>query len=56
MKVKVEITETLKRIVEVDAESVAEGVGKVALEYGAGNIILDENHYNGCTIKEYKGT
>lgn len=56
MKVKVEITETLQRIVEVDAECVAEGVGKVTLEYAAGNIVLDETHFTGFEIKEYTET
>lgn len=51
---KIEITETLQRIVEVEAETVEEALSKVESKYADGKIVLDDTHFVDFEIKEYK--
>ena len=37
---KIEITETLQKVVEVEAKSLTEAITKVAVNYGGGEIVL----------------
>ncbi len=50
MKFKVEITETLQRVVEVEAESKDEAVGIVHDKYRNEEIVLDESDFMGGDI------
>lgn len=54
MKHLIEITETLQRVIEVEAEDVGQAVTKVARDYGCGNIILSPRDFVGYSIKEYE--
>lgn len=54
MKYKVEITETLQRIVEVKANSLSDAVTKVAKDYSDGKIVLDSGDFVEFKILEYK--
>ena len=45
MKVKIEITETLQRIIEVDAASTKEAYIKIKDQYKKGGIVLDSSDY-----------
>ena len=51
MKVKVKITETLEKIVVVEAQDKNEGLVKVATDYTAGKIALNENDFVGFKIE-----
>ena len=55
MKYQVEITETLFRVVEVDADSVEDAVRKVEEDYEDCKINLDGDDCISFDIKEYKG-
>ena len=50
MKFKVEITETLQRIVEVDAASTEDAERQVCEAYLAGDIVLDAEDSMGVEI------
>ena len=52
MKFKIEITETLQRIVEVEANNLSEAISKVADTYDNEEIVLDYNDLVGFSIKE----
>lgn len=52
MKVKVKITETLERIVLVEAKDSNEGLVKVATNYTDGKIALGENDFAGFKIEK----
>lgn len=54
MKFKVEVTETLQKVVEVEAVSLARAIYEVSTEYSKGHIRLDELDYKGFEVKEYK--
>lgn len=45
MKYQVEITETLQRTVEVEAESESEAINKVKKQYNNGEIELDTSDF-----------
>lgn len=49
-KYQVEITETLQRIVEVEAKNEKNAILKVAENYKDGNIVLDEGDFMGYEI------
>lgn len=51
---KVEITELLQRIVEVEAESASEAIEKVSLQYANEKIVLDYDDCKEFSIQEYK--
>lgn len=53
MKFKIEITETLQKIVEVEAADRTEAITKVATDYKAGEIVLDAMDFVGYEIKEF---
>lgn len=54
MTYRVEITETLQRIVEVEADTIEEAVSKVEDDYASCDIILDSLDMKNFEIKEYK--
>ena len=54
MKYKIEITETLQRVVEVEAENRTEAIMKVSKDYDDGEIILDVMDFKGFEIREFK--
>lgn len=54
MKYKIEITETLQKIVEVEAEALTEAIMKVATNYSNGEIVLDDTDFVGYEIKDFK--
>lgn len=47
---KIEITETLKRVIEVEADSIESAVDKVQRQYDAEIIVLDSDDFNGMEI------
>ena len=49
---KIEITETLSRIVEIDASSKDEAYQKISKMYKEGEIVLDSSDYIDYEIKE----
>ena len=51
MKYTVEITETLQRIVEVDAESDSEAEAFVSRQYRMGDVVLDSSDHVDTNIK-----
>ena len=51
MKIKIEITETLQRIVEVETDNVSDAITKVKDLYKKEEIILDSNDYISTEIK-----
>ena len=51
---KIEITETLQKIVEVQAESLCDAIHEVATDYSNGKIVLYDNDFVGYEIKDYK--
>lgn len=52
-KYKVEITEYLQKIIEVEAETKKNAVSKVVKDYDNGNIILDSNDFTDKDIEIY---
>lgn len=54
MKVMVKITETLERVVCVEAKDKNEGIVKVSTDYTDGKIVLDENDFVGFKIERYE--
>lgn len=52
MKFKIEITETLQRIVEVKANNLSEAISKVVEDYDNLNIVLDHEDFVEFSIKE----
>lgn len=54
MKFKIEVTETLQKIVEVDADSLTEAITFVGQDYDKGEIVLDGMDFVGYEIKEFK--
>lgn len=54
MKYKVEITETLQRVIEVKADSLSQAVTKITKDYSDGKIVLDSNDFVEFKILEYK--
>ena len=54
MKYQIEVTETLQRIIEVEADDVCGAVGIVCSEYAEGAIVLGADDLKSFEIKEYK--
>ena len=54
MKYKIEVTETLQKIVEVEAFTLAEAICAVGKNYSDGEIALDGMDFAGYKICEYK--
>ena len=54
MKYKVEITETLQKVIEVEAKSLSDAITKVATDYDDGEIVLDAMDFVGYGINEFK--
>ena len=52
-KYKVEITEYLQRVIEVDAESEEDAIALVKEEYRKENIVLDDFDLTGLDIEIY---
>lgn len=55
MKFKIEITETLQKVVEVEAENLTEAIIKTTADYKDGEIVLDYMDCSGFDITEFKG-
>lgn len=53
MKYQIEITETLQKVVEVEARSLSEAITKVATDYSNGEIVLDGMDFVGYEIKDF---
>ena len=53
-KYKVEISETLSRIIEIKAESEKDALNKIKDLYNHEKIILDSNDYTDTKIELYK--
>lgn len=51
---KIEIKETLSRIIEIEAPSVEEAIDKVRTMYKAEEIVLDSGDYVGTEIEEFE--
>jgi len=51
---EVEITETLQRVVEIEADSKDEAVEKVCKQYSDEKIVLDESDFKGNEITIYE--
>ena len=45
-KYTVTITETLKRDIEIEAETVEEAINAACAKYDSGAVILDSSHYD----------
>lgn len=54
MNFNIEITETLRRVVTVEADTIEEAISKVENRYDNGTIVLDSSHYVDTEIKEAK--
>lgn len=54
MKFKIQITETLQKVVEVEAENLSDAITKTKLAYYNGLIELNENDYITTEMEEYK--
>lgn len=54
MKFKIEITETLKRVVEVEADELSDALCKVGADYSKGEIVLDSFDFVGYKIRKSK--
>ena len=52
-KYQIQITETLQRVVEVEANSYDEAEDKVNEDYRNGDIVLDYNDYQDTEIERY---
>jgi hypothetical protein len=53
VKYQIEITETLQKVVEVEARSLSEAITKVATDYSKGEIVLDAMDFVGYEIKDF---
>lgn len=53
-KYKIEITETLQRVIEVEAESLRDAIIDVGTQYGCGEIVLTDTDFICYEIEEYK--
>lgn len=53
MKYQIEITETLQKIVEVEAASSSEAYQYVVYDYNNGDIVLDSDDFVSVEINEY---
>ena len=51
---QIEVTETLCRIIKVEADTLEEAVSKVENDYETGKIVLDTDDSVFYDIKEYK--
>ena len=54
MKYKIEVTETLQRVVEVEADRLSNAIIQVTSDYDSGEIVLDAMDFVGFEIKEFK--
>lgn len=53
-KYQIEITETLQKIIEVEADNASDAVTQITSDYSIGEIVLDGMDFVGFEIKEYK--
>ncbi len=53
-KFKIEVKETLSKVIEIEAENVEEAIQKVSESYQNEKIILDSEDYVDTSIKELK--
>ncbi len=53
-KFKIEVKETLSKVIEIEAENVEEAIQKVSKFYKDEEIILDSEDYLDTSIKELK--
>lgn len=51
MKIKIEITETLQKTIEIEADNVSDAISKVKNLYRKEDILLDSNDYVSTEIK-----
>lgn len=54
MEFKIEITETLQKVVTVNAKTLGEAIEQTKNDYNNGEIILDSMDFVGYEIKEFK--
>lgn len=54
MKYQIAITETLQKIVDVEADTASDAIVQVTRDYSKGEINLDGMDYVGFDIREYK--
>lgn len=54
MKYKVEITETLQRVIEVETDSKCDAIKAISTQYAIGNIVLDSRDIVSYEITEFK--
>jgi len=54
MKYKIEVTETLQRIITVEADSLSNALIQVGQEYSKGEIVLDSADFVGYEINVIK--
>lgn len=54
MKYKIEVTETLQRVVAVEADNLSDAIVKVTRDYNDEEIVLDAMDFVGFEIKEYQ--
>jgi len=50
---KIEITETIQKVIEVSASSLDEALEIIKNKYNNGEIVLDSNDYIDTVIEEY---
>lgn len=53
-KYKIEITETLQKVVEVEAENLRDAIIDVGTQYGCGEIVLTDTDFASYEIEEFK--
>lgn len=53
-KFKIEIEETLQRVVEVNANNLSDAIQKVEEKYKNEEYVLNENDFKGVEFNEYK--
>ena len=51
MKIKIEITETLQKTIEIEADNASDAISKVKNLYIKEDIVLDSNDYVSTEIK-----
>lgn len=51
---KIEVVETLSRIISVEAENLEDAIKKVSVQYDSNEIVLDYEDYKGYDILPYE--
>lgn len=54
MKYQIEVTETFKKIIDVDADDIYGAISIVCMNYAEGAISFDVDDVKSFSIKEYK--